>query len=162
MRMNPQRGIPAAEWIARTTESKLAELLAENADEPQAEPIAHSVCAAKPQTTRQLAAAIRTVHANDETVRRVFQALRVVVNDEFGALQSFLHSMPLGLKPGGRVALLTFHSGEDRRVKKAFQELERGSNSGEIQSGLMRPAPEEVRSNPRSRSAKLRWLRFVS
>ncbi len=161
MRMNPQRGIPASAWIGRTPPSTLAKLLVENADEPQAERIAQSVSAAAPQTTWQLAEAVRSVDVNLDTVRRVFQAVRIAVNDEFGALQSFLHSMPLCLKPGGRVAILTFHSGEDRRVKKMFQELEREADPGSIQSGLIRPTADEVRSNPRSLSAKLRWLRFV-
>jgi 16S rRNA (cytosine1402-N4)-methyltransferase len=87
----------------------------------------------------------------------VFQALRVAVNDEFGALEAFLRNLPSCLKAGGRVAILTFHSGEDRRVKKAFQEGERSGIYSSIAHDVIRPSREEVHANPRSSSAKLRW-----
>jgi 16S rRNA (cytosine1402-N4)-methyltransferase len=90
-------------------------------------------------------------------VRRVFQALRIAVNDEFGALEAFLRSLPLCLKAGGRVAILTFHSGEDRRVKKSFQSGERNGLYSRIANEVVRAGSEELRANPRSRSAKLRW-----
>jgi 16S rRNA (cytosine1402-N4)-methyltransferase len=92
-------------------------------------------------------------------VRRVFQALRIAVNDEFGALDAFLQNLPFCLKTGGRVAILTFHSGEDRRVKKSFQAGERRGVYSEAAHEVRRPAPEEIRANPRSRSAKLRRAR---
>jgi len=90
-------------------------------------------------------------------VRRVFQALRIEVNEEFGALDTLLRVLPSCLKPGGRVAILTFHSGEDRRVKKAFQAGVRNGQYAGISDSVTRPSAEECRSNPRATSAKLRW-----
>jgi 16S rRNA (cytosine1402-N4)-methyltransferase len=112
-----------------------------------------------------LGAAIRAAipRARDEerevSVRRVFQALRIAVNDEFSALDSFLRLLPDCLNPGGRVAILTFHSGEDRRVKKAFAAGLREGRYTEISDEVMRPSPAERNANPRSTSAKLRWAR---
>ena len=93
----------------------------------------------------------------DTNVRRTFQALRIAVNDEFNALETYLRHLPDCLNSGGRVAILTFHSGEDRRVKKSFQAGERDGRYSTIAREVIRPAPEEVRSNPRASSAKLRW-----
>jgi 16S rRNA (cytosine1402-N4)-methyltransferase len=92
-------------------------------------------------------------------VRRVFQALRIAVNDEFSALETFLRFLPNCLNPGGRVAILTFHSGEDRRVKKAFASGQGQGLYSEISREVLRPAPAEHHANPRSASAKLRWAR---
>jgi 16S rRNA (cytosine1402-N4)-methyltransferase len=92
-----------------------------------------------------------------QTVRRVFQALRIAVNDEFGALDSFLRQLPSCLKSGGRVAILTFHSGEDRRVKHAFKDGLRDGLYSAIAEDVIRPSAEEQRANPRSSSAKLRF-----
>jgi 16S rRNA (cytosine1402-N4)-methyltransferase len=93
----------------------------------------------------------------DDAVRRTFQALRIFVNDEFSALETFLRNLPLCLKSGGRVAILTFHSGEDRRVKKAFQAGERDGTYRQIARDVLRATRAEVRANPRASSAKLRW-----
>jgi 16S rRNA (cytosine1402-N4)-methyltransferase len=119
-------------------------------------------------TTRQLAALVRGAlrplldpESFQEEVRgslqRTFQALRIAVNDELGVLDQFLALLPMGLKPGGRVAILTFHSGEDRRVKKSFQAGLREGIYQRVAPDPIRPSPEERHSNPRSSSAKLRW-----
>jgi 16S rRNA (cytosine1402-N4)-methyltransferase len=112
-----------------------------------------------------LAAAIRAAlpRMNQEdgglAIRRVFQALRIAVNDEFSALDTFLRNLPGCLNPGGRVAILTFHSGEDRRVKKAFAGGLRDGLYARIAQEVIRPTAEERNSNPRSAPAKLRWAR---
>src|SRR5204863_3172208 len=118
--------------------------------------IAQSILRAPATTTLQLVAAVRKGGGDEDSVRRVFQALRIAVNDEFGALDALLRHLPLCLKPGGRAAILTFHSGEDRRVKKAFQAGERDGVYASIAHEVLRPTAEERRDNPRSSSATLR------
>ena len=165
MRMNPQRGVSAADWLLKVKAPKLAEVLRENADEPHAEEIAPELAGKGFKGTADLAATLRRlplVGRMDEeraelTVRRVFQAIRIAVNEEFSSLDAFLRSLPACLKPGGRVAVLTFHSGEDRRVKKAFQAGERDGIYGEVSDGVIIAGPDERRDNPRSAPAKLRW-----
>jgi 16S rRNA (cytosine1402-N4)-methyltransferase len=157
LRMNPHRGQPASVLLAKLDEQELAQLIHENADEPNAARIAHAIRQTTVTTTVQLAAIIRQAGADDDSVRRVFQALRIAVNDEFAALDAFLRILPLCLKPGGRVAILTFHSGEDRRVKNAFRTAEREGTFAQIAHEVVRPTPTERRDNPRSVSAKLRW-----
>ena len=157
--MNPQRGKTAAALLASLDEPALAALLLENADEPHADRIAHAILKTSVSTTIQLAAVIRRAGGDDDSVRRVFQALRIAVNDEFGTLDALLNNLPFCLKLGARAAILTFHSGEDRRVKKSFQAGERNGTYSEIAREPLRPTAEEVRANPRSRSAKLRWAR---
>jgi 16S rRNA (cytosine1402-N4)-methyltransferase len=169
LRMNPERGQSAAALLARLSAAKLESLLRENADEPHAAQLALALAGSAPQTTTALAALIRRTLAAvprpatgadaELSVRRVFQALRIAVNDEFGALDTFLRLLPQCLKPGGRVAILTFHSGEDRRVKHAFKVGERDGTYAEIAREVLRPGAEEQRANPRSASAKLRWAR---
>jgi 16S rRNA (cytosine1402-N4)-methyltransferase len=90
-------------------------------------------------------------------LQRTFQALRIEVNDEFSVLDRFLADLPACLKSGGRVAILSFHSGEDRRVKKAFQSGERSGLYSSVAADFIRPSFDEQRANPRSSSAKLRW-----
>jgi 16S rRNA (cytosine1402-N4)-methyltransferase len=157
LRMNPLRGQPASALLATLNESSLAKLLLENADEPEADRIAHAVSGEKIATTVQLAEVVRRTGASDDAVRRVFQALRIAVNEEFSALETFLRSLPLCLKPGGRAAILAFHSGEDRRVKKAFQSGEREGIYESVAREVVRPSAQERRDNPRCTSAKLRW-----
>jgi 16S rRNA (cytosine1402-N4)-methyltransferase len=171
LRLNPTRGRSAAQWLAEVSETELAEALAGNADEPAAALLAKEIVRARSgspfQGTRQFSGFLHEVLRNhrlsrdkeegDARIRRVFQALRIAVNDEFGALEAMLRQLPLSLNPGGRVAILTFHSGEDRRVKKAFQEGERSGLYDAVSDTVIRPGPEELRSNPRSSSAKLRW-----
>ena len=162
LRMNPRRGQPASALLAQLDGSQLAEILSDNADEPDADRIAHGILRAPATTTMQLAAAVRKAGGDDDAIRRVFQALRIAVNDEFGTLDAFLRNLPLCLKPGGRAAVLTFHSGEDRRVKKSFQALAREGVYDAISEEVIRASPEERRDNPRSTSAKLRWARVAS
>src|ERR1035437_168000 len=165
MRMNPQRGFPASALLEKTSPAALARLLQENADEPQAGKLADALAGEKFITTRSLAAAIRAglprlnKEDADLTVRRVFQALRIAVNDEFSALDMLLRHLPACLNPGGRVAILTFHSGEDRRVKKAFEAGFRDGHYADIARDIIRPTPGERHNNPRSSPAKLCWAR---
>jgi 16S rRNA (cytosine1402-N4)-methyltransferase len=162
MRMNPMRGLPAAEWLARVSPEKLAIALHDHSDEPRAETLADALAGKSFGSTLELAAAVRlAVRADDDetelTVRRVFQAVRIAVNEEFAALDAFLRVLPECLKPGGRAAILTFHSGEDRRVKKSFQAGLRDHAYAETSDGVITAGPEERRLNPRSAPAKLRW-----
>jgi 16S rRNA (cytosine1402-N4)-methyltransferase len=170
MRMNPHHGQPASALLSKLSEHELARLLKDNADEPLASTLARAILAANDRTplttTRGLAVVVRnamqtqsqrTNDSPDDAVRRVFQALRIAVNDEFGSLDSLLAQLPSCLKAGGRVAILSFHSGEDRRVKKAFKLGLAGGVYASISDEIIRPSAEEQRANPRSSSAKLRW-----
>ena len=127
MRMNPTRGQPASVLLRKIDAATLAALLTDDADEPGAEALADVLAGRQVETTTALADLVRAAlpWASDDqrelSVRRVFQALRIAVNEEFSALDTWLRVLPSCLDPGGRVAVLTFHSGEDRRVKKAFQ-----------------------------------------
>ena len=106
-----------------------------------------------------VAAATPRATEHEDTVRRVFQALRIAVNDELGALDTFLRQLPACLREDGRVAILSFHSGEDRRVKHAFREGLRQGAYTEVAPEVIRAGADERRANPRSTSAKLRWAR---
>jgi 16S rRNA (cytosine1402-N4)-methyltransferase len=172
MRMNPSRGVAAAAWLERASSdvSALAGMLRANADEPYAAEIAAALAEKRGAltTTRSLAEAVRralgaSVRASDAdaSVRRVFQAIRIEVNDEFGALDAFLRQMPQCLRPGGRVAVLTFHSGEDRRVKRAFDQARREGTYSDVSREVVRASGAERRANPRAASAKLRWARVT-
>ena len=147
-------------------------MLIENSDEPYAEEIADKVFSlmrkGKPMnTTTELRQAIEDAlwklpkDEKEQTVKkscaRVFQALRIDVNSEFEVLYSFLEKLPNVLKSGGRVAILTFHSGEDRLVKKAFKEMAKAGVFSAISTEVIRPSVEECRLNPRSKSTKMRW-----
>jgi 16S rRNA (cytosine1402-N4)-methyltransferase len=165
MRMNPRRGQPVSDFLQRIDADSLAALLAENADEPRAGTLAPALAGKTFATTTALVVAVRSAlprmdkDGSDLAIRRVFQALRIAVNDEFSALDALLRNLPGCLNPGGRVAILSFHSGEDRRVKKSF---EAGLDAGEyeeISREVIRPTAAERNSNPRSASAKLRWAR---
>ncbi len=165
MRMNPQRGFPASALLEKISPDALAKLFQENADEPRARELADALAGKSFATTKSLAAAIRTALPRlskddlDLAVRRVFQAFRIAVNDEFSALDMLLRHLPACLNPGGRVAILTFHSGEDRRVKKSFEAGRRDGFYAEIAQEVIRPTPEERHDNPRSSPANLRWAR---
>jgi len=168
LRLNPNRGRPASDLLRSLSREALAELLADLSDEPHALAIAQAVHGQPVATTRELAALVRGAvrplldpgtwqEEARGSLQRTFQALRIAVNDELGVLDQFLALLPGALKPGGRAAILTFHSGEDRRVKKAFQAGLRDGLYARIAPDPIRPSPEERRANPRSSSAKLRW-----
>lgn len=163
MRMNPQRGLTASEWIERTTPEKFALALEENADEPRAGRLSEALAGRMFMGTIAFANAIRAALPGldpdtlELSVRRVFQAVRISINEEFAAIDGLLRALPHALKPGGRVAVLSFHSGEDRRVKKAFEAGLRQGLYASISDGVILASPEERRENPRSSPAKLRW-----
>ncbi len=163
MRMNPSRGLSAADWLRKVSVEKLETALHENADEPRAQSIAEALAGRSYANTQAFAQAIReSVRISDEdetdlTVRRVFQAVRIAVNEEFAALDTFLRVLPDCLKPGGRAAILTFHSGEDRRVKQTMKAGIRDGLYSEMSDSVTTTSPEERRMNPRSSAAKLRW-----
>jgi 16S rRNA (cytosine1402-N4)-methyltransferase len=167
MRMNPSRGEPASDLIVRLSEQALARLLDENADEPHARLIAEllkqgplaTTQAAERRVRLGLTKALPTLAKADVkmSVRRTFQALRIAVNDEFPALDALLQALPWCLAPGGRVVILTFHSGEDRRVKQAFQAGRRAGIYSDVAKKVIRSTKEETFANRRASSAKLRW-----
>ena len=165
LRLNPLLGVPASERLKEMDAEEIEGMLAEN--EPLAREIARAILSArrkkKPiETTSQLREIVEQVvlmtkpenpkEAVKKTCQRVFQALRIDVNSEFEVLDSFLEALPHILKPGGKAAILTFHSGEDRMVKKSFQYYAREGIYSEI-----RPSAKECASNPRARSTKFRW-----
>ncbi len=169
LRLNPGRGQPASVFLKSITEEDLSELLVINADEPHAGEIAKAVFERRLQidTTTHLVDIVNQVlrrvpeqirrEETKKSLQRTFQALRIAVNDEFTVLDQFLNLLPGCLKEGGRVAILTFHSGEDRRVKKSFLEGYRSGIYSQIAREPIRSSGEERRSNPRAACAKLRW-----
>ncbi len=173
LRLNPEKGIAAAERLKELTQEELEGMLVENSDEPYAAQIAAEVTRKlrrrEPvETTTQLRETIERALSflpeNQEkkelikkTCQRTFQALRIDVNSEFEVLEAFLDKLPDALAPSGRVAVLTFHSGEDRMVKKAFKQWKKQGVFCEISDEVIRPSAKECRQNPRARSTKLRW-----
>lgn len=172
LRLNPEKGISAAERLRTVTEEELKGMLLENADETYAGEIAHTVITARKEgmqidTTTALrrlieqALSFLPVESRKEEIkkscRRTFQALRIDVNSEFEVLYEFLEKLPSVLNSKGRAAVLTFHSGEDRLVKKSFKRLYQEGIYSEISDEVIRPSAEECRRNGRARSAKLRW-----
>jgi 16S rRNA (cytosine1402-N4)-methyltransferase len=163
MRMNPNKGQSAAVFLQKVHEDQLRDLLVENADEPHAALLGRGLAGESFSTTVELSSRIQSLLAarpaqeRELSVRRVFQALRIEVNDEWAALDSLLRSLSQCVAPGGRIAMLTFHSGEDRRVKKAFEAGQRAGVFAEVAREVVRPSAQECHANIRSRSAKLRW-----
>jgi 16S rRNA (cytosine1402-N4)-methyltransferase len=167
MRMDPSQGEPASDLIARVSEDVLAGLLTENADEPHAAFVAAVLKQKRVTTTHEVERMVRTglnrafPHLSKTdvkmSVRRTFQALRIAVNGELAALDALLRALPVCLAPGGRVAILTFHSGEDRRVKKAFQAGRREGVYSGIADRVVRSKKEETFADRRAMAAKLRW-----
>lgn len=172
LRLDPERGISAAERLKGIQLEELIGMLSENSDEPYAEEIAREVVRRNRrkdpiETTTQfketIEAALRILPESErkdavvKSCKRCFQALRIDVNSEFEVLDSFLAKLPGVLAPGGRAAILTFHSGEDRLVKHAFKEGKRNGLYSEISGDVIRPSAEECQRNPRTRSTKMRW-----
>jgi 16S rRNA (cytosine1402-N4)-methyltransferase len=165
MRLDPGEGESAADLLRRLGERELADIFWRYGEERYSRRIARKIVEARRvaplETTEQLAELVRRCvprsrgHAIDPATR-VFQALRIAVNDELGSLDRLLEALPGCLKPGGRAALISFHSLEDRRVKQTFRDREvwEPVTRKPVQAG-----EEEVRSNPRARSAKLRVAR---
>ncbi len=166
LRLNPLAGQPASALLQSMRAYDLGQLISNYADEPYAARIAYGIKRSETPilTTQQLAENIRTTLKDfpdkghhKKTLARTFMALRIEVNQEFGVLDRFIEVLPSCLKPGGRVAVLTFHSGEDRRIESAFQKFASEGIFSGISPEARKPSPEEQRSNPRSTSAKLRW-----
>ena len=172
LRLNPEKGISAAERLAQIDEGELAGMLWVNSDEPYAEVLAHAIVTerkhGKPiDTTTRLREVIEETlsflpekekkDTVKKTCQRTFQALRIDVNNEFEVLYEFMEKLPGALKPGGRAAILTFHSGEDKLVKKALKQGYKEGVYSEIANDVVRPSAEECAQNGRARSTKMRW-----
>jgi 16S rRNA (cytosine1402-N4)-methyltransferase len=185
MRMDPRAGESAAQWLARAKDEEIADVLWQFGDERNSRRIARRIvdtrAEAPLQTTAQLAALIATVPGprshKIHPATRSFQAIRIFINGEMAALQSALQAAPALLAPGGRIAVISFHSLEDRMVKRFFREG--GGERREAQTHVVStplasplpplkrvarvfPSPEEIEANPRARSAVLRVAERLS
>lgn len=172
LRLNPEKGISAAQRLLNISQPELEGMLIENSDEPYAKEISTVILSEIRKgnaitTTTQLQKAVEKAlvrvpaEKRKETVKkscaRTFQALRIDVNNEFEVLETFLEKLPNVMKKGGRIAILTFHSGEDRLVKKSFQRFYREGIYSEIAKDVIRPSAEECNRNSRAHSTKMRW-----
>lgn len=172
LRMNPEKGISAAERLRSITQEELEGMLVENSDEPYARQISKEVVeeikrGGPMETTIDLRKAVEKAlsflpeseqkEAVKKACQRTFQALRIDINEEFEVLYSFLEKLPSVLKPGGRVAILTFHSGEDRMVKKSFKRFAREGVYSEVCKDVIRPSAQECVRNGRAKCTKMRW-----
>jgi 16S rRNA (cytosine1402-N4)-methyltransferase len=167
MRIDQSRGETASQLLARSSAAMLASMLVDNADEPHSDLIAGLLKQQPITTSHALERLVRTgltaalpelpKSAVKMSVRRTFQALRIAVNGELAALDLLLEALPGCLAPGGRVAVLTFHSGEDRRVKQAFRAGQRGGVYSAVATDVVRSQKAETFANRRAASAKLRW-----
>lgn len=172
LRLNPKAGVSGAERLKQLSKAELEGMLIENADEPYADRIATAICRWRNQkrpieTTTDLRKCIEEAlsflpekerkEAIKKSCQRTFQAIRIDINNEFEVLYEFLEKLPAVLAPGGRVAVLTFHSGEDRLVKKAFKEYNRAGVFSEVARDVIRPSAEECFKNSRAKSTKMRW-----
>lgn len=172
LRLNQEAGISAAERLDTITREELAGMLYENSDEPYCEELAKAITdeirkGSRIDTTTKLREVIeKTLDFLPEkekkdtikkTCQRTFQALRIDVNREFEVLYEFMEKLPDALKPGGRVAILTFHSGEDKLVKKALKEGCRAGIYADYSKDVVRPSAQECAQNGRARSTKMRW-----
>ena len=172
LRLDPEKGISAAERLVDITFNELEGMLLENADEPYASEIAKAVTEFQRKggvvkTTSDLRSIIEETlsflpkaekdRVTKKSCQRVFQALRIDVNSEFEVLEAFLEKLPEVLAPGGRIAILTFHSGEDRLVKKSFKRFFKEGLYSEIATDVIRPSAEECNQNGRAKCTKMRW-----
>lgn len=171
LRLNPEKGESAAERLRNMDYEEIVGMLVENSDEPYAEEIAEKILAKQRSggihTTTDLRDVIEQAlqflpakeqkEAVKKACARTFQALRIDVNSEFEVLYSFLEKLPGVMNPGGRIAILTFHSGEDRLVKKAFKDYYRDGVFSDYSKDVIRPSAEECNRNPRAKSTKMRW-----
>ncbi len=172
LRLNPHTGVSGAQRLLSLTQAEIEGMLIENADEPYADRIAKAIVrkktSGKPvQTTTDLRNCVAEAlsflpkgeqkDAIKKSCQRTFQALRIDVNSEFEVLYDFLEKLPDVLAPGGRVAVLTFHSGEDRLVKKSFKALKSMGIYSDVARDVIRPSQEEIFKNSRSKSTKMRW-----
>ena len=172
LRLNPKMGKPASEILKELSKEELENILEENSDEPYADILAKNIYSfirsgMEVETTGQLYKIIdKTLNFIEDknrkdlvnkTAARVFQALRIEVNQEFEVLHEFVEKLPKILNPGGRVAILTFHSGEDRIVKKAFKEMKNSGIYDDVCRNVIRPSKEECHRNSRAKSTKMRW-----
>lgn len=172
LRLNPEKGQPAWQRMQEVTVDELEGMLAENSDEPYAREIARAVkqeqrrgrpvmtTTGMRETIGKALAGLPAGERKDavkKSCARTFQALRIDVNSEFEVLDAFLTALPRITAPGGRIAILTFHSGEDRLVKRAFRAGKREGIYQAVAEEVIRPSASERAENPRSGSAKLRW-----
>ena len=164
MRLDPRAAETAAALVNRLPEAELARVIFEYGEEPHARRIARAIVRRRPLTrTGDLVAAVRAAVPRAAWPRRLhvatrtFQAVRMAVNDEPGALRQALAQAPALLAAGGRLGVIAFHSGEDRIVKQTFRALA-SAGFAELEPSPRQPADDEVRENPRARSAKLRVL----
>lgn len=172
LRLNPEKGVSAAERLKEVTREELEGMLWENSDEPYAKEISRKVMEELKkgraiETTTRMKEVIEKAlaflpekeraEAVKKSCQRTFQALRIDVNSEFEVLDAFLSKLPDILAPGGRVAILTFHSGEDRMVKKYFKSMKKEGIYSDVANDVIRPSAEECARNPRAKSTKMRW-----
>lgn len=172
LRLNQEKGISAAERLDTISREELAGMLYENSDEPYCEELAKAITdevrkGNRIDTTTKLRQVIeKTLDFLPEkekkdtvkkTCQRTFQALRIDVNREFEVLYEFMEKLPLALRPGGRVAILTFHSGEDRLVKRALKDGYKVGIYSDYAKDVIRPSAQECAQNGRARSTKMRW-----
>jgi 16S rRNA (cytosine1402-N4)-methyltransferase len=180
MRMDRTRGSTVAQLLQTIGQDQLATALREFGDEPDAEKVAAAILAAREHsplaTTKELSDVICQAAAggkaaqpwrlhptpqqwNTHPAARTFQALRILINRELANLQAMLRQLPAMLRPGGVAAIISFHSGEDRLVKAAFRAGRHDRTYRDGAEDPIRPTWQERQSNPRSRSAKLRWVK---
>ena len=172
LRLNSQGGISASERINSISQYELQNMLIDNSDEPYAKEISISICrrikrVGEIKTTKDLKEAVadalaflpkgQRVEVIKKSSQRTFQALRIDVNNEFEVISQLLEKLPNIMESGGRIAILTFHSGEDRLVKKSFKELYNQGVYKKVAREVIRASKEECALNPRAKSAKLRW-----